>query len=1028
VVAVSHLDTQWRWTIQDTIRRHLPRTLAENFRAIERFPSYVVSFDGAFRYRLIREYYSDQWPRLRAAIAAGRWWPAGRFVDAADVNLPGAEALVRQMLYGGAFFVEEFGVCPPEVFLPDGFGFGFALPTLAAHCGVRGFATQKLSKGRAAAPVPFALGLWRGPDGAGVIAALEPGGYGEKLRSDLSSDPDCRRAVAAQAAASGLPMAYRFFGVGDRGGAPDEESLVWLERSVAGSGPLEVTAAGAGRLFAELGADQLARLPVHRGELLLSVHATGAYTSQAAMKRWNRANEMLADAAERAALVAHWLGGTAYPRTRLRAAWERFLWHQFHDDLTGTSIPAAYAFSWNDELLSLNEFAAELAAAVGTVARALDTRAGGVPLVAFNPLATAREDLVEAKIRFAGGAPPAVRVYAPQGEEVPAQVVCAAGDVADVVFVARLPPTGFAVFDVRPSAAPGPAAAGLAVGENWLAGPSLRAELDAGGDLASLRDLRLAREMLSGPVRLELLADRSTRWPAWEILYRDLAAPPIACVSGPARLRVLERGPARMVLEVSRNGAGSTFVQRYRLGAGDAGSRLEVATFIRWRSRGRLLKVALPFALTAPVATFDLGCGAIEREVATPCLYEVPAQHWADLSGPRDGCGVAVLNDCKHGWDRPRPDTLRLTLLHTPRVGRRFRHQGSQDMGDHKLLYALAPHAGDWRDGDVPLQAARLNRPVRAFQTRPHPGPLGREWSFLGVLGAGVAVQALKLSEAGDEAIVRLQETAGRPARATLAGSALLVAAREVDGGERVLSGESGAVGGHLAVALSPWQPRAYALQLGEPPCRLAPPDCRPLSLPFDLDAVSPDADRGDGDYDGHGRTYPAELWPAEVTCQGMVFRLGPAAAGAANAVVCRGQRLALDAQPGSRLYLLASALGEVRARFQAGGDVVELAVAPWRGFVGQWHRPRWSLGRLGVLGVRPAYLRRDTVAWAGTHTHARHGDEPYVFCYLFKYCLELARGATDLVLPEEPRVRLFAASVAVNPADDTTPAGVLYD
>jgi alpha-mannosidase len=33
------------------------------------------------------------------------------------------------------------------------------------------------------------------------------------------------------------------------------------------------------------------------------------------MKRWNRKNELLADAAERASVLAEWIGGPAYPRT-----------------------------------------------------------------------------------------------------------------------------------------------------------------------------------------------------------------------------------------------------------------------------------------------------------------------------------------------------------------------------------------------------------------------------------------------------------------------------------------------------------------------------------------------------------------------------------------------------------------------------------------------------------------------------------------------------------------------------------------
>lgn len=78
----------------------------------------------------------------------------------------------------------------------------------------------------------------------------------------------------------------------------------------------------------------------------MDVHGVGCYTSQAAMKHFNRRNEHLADAAERASSVAEILGGLEYPSDALRENWQRFLWHQFHDDLTGTSIPQSYTFSW----------------------------------------------------------------------------------------------------------------------------------------------------------------------------------------------------------------------------------------------------------------------------------------------------------------------------------------------------------------------------------------------------------------------------------------------------------------------------------------------------------------------------------------------------------------------------------------------------------------------------------------------------------------------------------------------------------
>jgi alpha-mannosidase len=1021
VVAISHLDTQWRWTIQDTIRRHLPRTLRDNFAAFRRFPRYVLSFDGAFRYRLVEEYFRGEFETLKSWVAAGRWAPAGSFWESADVNLPSPESLIRQILHGRLHFRRELGVEVRDLFLPDCFGFGFALPSIAAHCGVVGFSSQKLSKGRSAIDIPFALGVWEGPDGAELVAALAPGGYGEPLRSDLARDPEARAALDRQAAASGVAVGMRYFGVGDTGGAPDAASLGWLERSLAssesGNGAIEVRTGPAGRLFAELTAEEIARLPRYRGELLLSLHATGGYTSQAAMKRWNRKNELLADAAERAAVAAHWLGAASYPRSTLGEAWRRVLAHQFHDDLPGTSVPEAYRHSWNDEILSLNQFAEALRQAVAAVARGLDTRGEGVPLVVFNPLSVEREEVVEARLRFPGPAPPAVRVYGPRGEELPAQARRVAEDLLEVIFVARLPAVGWAVFDVRPAAEPGGLATGLDVAADRLENERYRVGFDREGSVASVLDKALGRELLAAPLRLELLADRSLRFPAWEIRHEDVSAPPRGVVGGPPEVAVEERGPARAALEVRRRAGSSTFVERWRLAAGGAGGRLEADVAIDWRTRGRLLKAAFPLAVGEPVATYDLGLGVIERGVNSPRLYEVPAQQWADLSERGGGWGVAILNDCKYGWDRPAPATLRLTLLHTPRVGRRFRHQGRQDLGRHRLRYALAGHAGDWRAGEVVWQAARLNQPPLAFQAAVHGGELGKELSLLQISSRQVAVRALKLAEASDELVVRLQELAGRPApRVELRFPAPVVAAREINGAEESVAPGSDPIAvrdGVLVCDLGPFAPRACAIRLAAPAALVARPVSVPLDLAFDLDVVSRDDDRRDGDFDGRGRSLPGELLPRQLGCGEVEFRLGASERGARNALACRGQLLELPAHAGGAVYLLAAAAGgEARVAFQVGEERRELAIAEWCGPLGRW-------------GAEP---RRDAVAWVGGHRHSPRGDEPYEPCYLFVYRLALPATIGSLGLPAAPRVRILAITVASGAGSAFAPAGVLYD
>ena len=49
MAANAHLDTQWNWTVQQTIGEYLPNTLFQNFRLMEEFPDYKFSFEGAYR-------------------------------------------------------------------------------------------------------------------------------------------------------------------------------------------------------------------------------------------------------------------------------------------------------------------------------------------------------------------------------------------------------------------------------------------------------------------------------------------------------------------------------------------------------------------------------------------------------------------------------------------------------------------------------------------------------------------------------------------------------------------------------------------------------------------------------------------------------------------------------------------------------------------------------------------------------------------------------------------------------------------
>lgn len=1018
-VATAHLDTQWRWTIQETITSHILSTLTVNFDRFEESPDYKFSFEGAFRYMLMKEYYPSLFERMRKYVAEGRWHVAGSSVDSGDVNVPSPESLIRHFLYGNGYFRREFGKTSCDILLPDCFGFGYVLPTVAAHCGIKGFSSQKLTWG-GAIPIPFEIGRWQGVDGSTILAALNPGAYVSKIEKNLAGDEEELKKIEKTRKASGLEIGYKYFGVGDVGGGPNAKTVSWLQKSVDSTGPIHVIGVASDQLFRDLTTEQARKLPLYRGELLMKTHGTGCYTSQARMKQLNRMNELLGDAAEKAAVVADWLGGATYPAGTLAEAWIRFLWHQFHDDLTGTSIEEAYVFSWNDEVLSLNQFARVLGNGVGAVARALDTRAEGQPVVVFNPLSIDREDVVRVHMPAAKGMAEEFRVIDPEGRETPVQVVSKDSDGAEIIFLARVPSLGFSVYDVRRAEKASVATGALKVTESSMENEVYRVAIDANGDVSSIVEKVSGRELLREPIRLELIEDYSPVWPAWEIRHEDISAAPREYVSGPAKVRVVEQGPVRVTLEIVREKAGSTFRQEISLAAGRAGGRIDVKNAIDWATKKTLLKAAFPLKASNPMAVYDLGIGTIERGNNTKDCYEVPAQKWADLSDKDGEFGVAILNDNKYGWDKPDTNTLRLTLLHTPGVDKRYPDQATLDLGSHTMTYSVMGHSRGWNaDNRVVWEAARLNQPLLAFSSASHEGKLGKAFGHARLSTNQVAIRALKKAEESDETVVRLQELAGMDAKGVrLSFAQPIVSAREINGAEEPV-GPLSVSGGALVLGLKPYQPRTVAVKLAKVSSPESAPKSQPVHISYDADVISYDEDMPNGQFGDGDYAISGDLLPRKLECDGIRFELGPMASNQKNAVTCRGQQLKIKSGGNDRLYLLAASTGKnVDTEFGIDGTSLPLTVHSYSEMLGK-------SGKNGDGKIVPGAVKRAPVAWVGTHRHTRDGkNDPYQFTYLFKYSLPLAKGAKTLTLPNNPEIRLMAVSLGSNPNEDTQASG----
>ena len=139
-------------------------------------------------------------------------------------------------------------------------------------------------------------------------------------------------------------------------------------------------------MFLDIKPEMTSRMPRYKGDLELINHSAGSLTSEAYHKRWNRKNEMLADAAEKASVAAQWLGGRPYPQQRLNDAWTLVMGGHFHDTGAGTATPRSYEFAQNDDVIAMNQFAGVLTSATEAVASGMNTQTTGMPVVVYNSL------------------------------------------------------------------------------------------------------------------------------------------------------------------------------------------------------------------------------------------------------------------------------------------------------------------------------------------------------------------------------------------------------------------------------------------------------------------------------------------------------------------------------------------------------------------------------------------------------------------------------------------------------------------
>ena len=724
-VGHAHIDSAWLWPVRETVRKCV-RTFSSVLALMDADPDFVFACSSAQQYAWVKEDQPELYERIRRRVAEGRFVPVGGMWLESDTNMPGSEALARQMIEGKLFFLEELGVETQDVWLPDSFGYTGSLPQIIRAAGSRWFLSQKLSWNDTDR-MPHHTFAWEGIDGSRVLAHFPPvDTYNSRLAVSELHHAESNFAEKGIAFSSIVP-----FGWGDGGGGPTREMLAAAHRMEDLEGVATVELGSPNTFFeraeAELGwaagptgagpggagaarPTRLGGAPVWSGEMYLEFHR-GTYTSQLRTKQGNRRSEHLLREAELWAASAAVGRGEDYPYETLKECWRTVLRNQFHDILPGTCIGWVYQRTEAEYA----EVARRLEEVIARAASAL-TGPGEDPLL-----------LNAAPADVAGVPSLAIGPAAPPGEPVTIT------ELDDGVVL-----------------------------DNGL----LRVTVDAAGLITSLVDLEADREVLTPGAAaglLQLHPDAPRQWDAWDIdpEYRN-AVEDITDVTG---LDVDAQGPQApdAVVRVTRRaGRDSSLTEEIRLSPGSRQVVLDID--IDWHERQRLLKLAFPLDIKADASTSEMQFGHVERPTHQntswdAARYEICAHRWIHVGEP--GYGVAVLNDSTYGHDVTRDvdgqghpsTTVRLSLVRAPLFP-----DPQADQGRHRLRVALRPGASI---GDAVTEGYAFNLPARTVRGGHGAPPL------VSVTGAGVVVEAVKLAEdrSGD-VVVRLYESLGARTRA----------------------------------------------------------------------------------------------------------------------------------------------------------------------------------------------------------------------------------------------------------------------
>lgn len=650
LIAHSHLDIAYYWRRIHAVQKNL-RTVLIQLRLMNKYPDFKYTHTQPYVYETLEKYYPDVFEELKEKVAGGQFEPVGAMYVEPDCNVPSAESLVRQCLYGQQTYKRMFGKTVNNAWLPDVFGNSWIMPQILKKSGVDYFVSNKMSTWNDTNRFPHNNFIWKGIDGTDILACVPPTHF---ITWNMPSQIQENWEAYIDKDSGGQTM--NMFGYGDGGSGCTEEMIELMHRFEKLSIMPKCEHLG-GAEFLERNLKNNDNLETWDGELYLEMHR-GTFTTKSELKRANRRLEYKLRNAEMLS-VLRGEDNTA----ELTAIYKKLLINQFHDILPGSHIHPVY----EDTMADYKEIEARLDKIIGTGSKY------------FNTLNFTRDALT-----FVPNKKGSATRYGVKGNWI----------------VPNIP--ALSSSSVRAAGFKGE---WITIGDT-VETPFYSVKFNEDGSIASLIDKELDREWVDGDFnKLKVYTDNPGNYDAWDILpnYKDKQIE--IRVTEPLSLCEQDSESATFKTVLSTDKSGWTMLIRlFRRSRG-----IEVESIVDWNEKHKLAKTEFGCNVLSRKALCDTSAGFIERDTHKnttwqQARFETCHHKWADLA--ETDAGIALINDGKYGigFDE---NVMSLSLLRAT-----IRPDVTSDMGVHNFCYMIMPHSGNAVQAEINNIAFQYNVPL----------------------------------------------------------------------------------------------------------------------------------------------------------------------------------------------------------------------------------------------------------------------------------------------------------------------------